>query len=194
MPPLLYLTPFYLLYVFIVLMLLIVDVMAMLVAALATAFIAGAEELVPCPSDTVSVNLTTAGDIQRLTDAMNCSGGGKFNVIWSNSVQLPSRIKVSTGKHVTITGSSNTPTVRAAPHDTHENASIVGAGDTSGLFLVSDGSTLTINKLVLDGGYSEDGGAVTVLSSSYLNAIDCVFTNNNASNGGDNILAGDTIV
>ena len=170
----------------------VADVMVMLVAGLTIAIIAGAE-VAPCPSDTVSVNLAATEDIQRLTDAMNCSGGGEYNVTWSNSLQLESRIKVSTGKHVTITGSSKTPTVTAAPHHTHDNISIVDVGDISGIFLVSDNSTLTIHKMVLDGGYSEDGGAVAVISSSYLNVIDCVFTNNNALNGGDIMLAGEIV-
>lgn len=161
---------------------------AMLVAGSTVAFLAGAQ-LAPCPSDPVLVDLRTTGDIQRLSDAMNCSGPGEFNVAWHNSLQLDSRIEVSSRKHVTITGSSSTgiPTVTAAPHDdTTDNATSNDPGNISGIFLVSNGSTLTMNNMALDGGYSEDGGAVTVLGSSYLNVIDCIFTNNHASrNGGD---------
>ena len=151
-----------------------------------SSFISGAE-LVACPSETVSMDLTTTADIQSLTDAMNCSGEGFFNATLYNTVQIQQRIEVSNQKSVTITG-SGFPTLRAATLDTDESSAVADVGNFTGIFLVSGGSTLTMNALVLEGGRSKDGGAVVVLSSSSVHAFDCTFENNNATTGGDTLL------
>ena len=154
-----------------------------------SSFISGAE-LVACPSETVSMDLTTTADIQSLTDAMNCSGEGFFNATLYNSVQIQQRIEVSDQKTVTITG-EGLPTISAATLDdaldSAESSAVTDVGNSIGIFLVSGGSTLTVNALVLEGGRSEDGGAVVVLSSSSMHVFDCTFKNNNATTGGDTL-------
>eukprot|EP00904_Undaria_pinnatifida_P007520 jgi/Undpi1/3899/HiC_scaffold_16.g07267.m1 len=123
---------------------------------------------------------------------MNCSGEGFFSATLYNSVQIQQRIEVSTRKTVNITG-DGFPTISAATLDnaldSAESSAVTDVGNSTGIFLVSGGSTLTMKSLILDGGRSEDGGAVVVLSSSSMHVFDCTFKNNNATNtGGDKLL------
>ena len=142
------------------------------------------EEITACLPGTISVNVTTNDDMHRLTDAMNCTGQGVFNVTLYSSVQVNRRIEVSNQKRVHITG-SGFPTIRAEPRDNELLSAFPDAGTTSGIFLVSNQSTLSINALVLEGGYAEDGGGVAVLASSSLHAFACTFKNNSAAAGGE---------
>ncbi|CAM9817102.1 unnamed protein product, partial [Laminaria digitata] len=79
-------------------------------------------------------------------------------------------------KNLTITGCSTLVTGRPGAE--------IDAGNTTGLFSVSGGSTLRLQNLLLKGGSSEDGGGVDVRSSSSLYVVDCSFVNNSASAGG----------
>ena len=151
--------------------------------ALWTISISG-EEITACLPGTISVNVTTNDDMHRLTDAMNCTGQGVFNVTLYSSVQVNRRIEVSNQKRVHITV-SGFPTIRAEPRDNELLSAFPDAGTTSGIFLVSNQSTLSINALVLEGGYAEDGGGVAVLASSSLHAFACTFKNNSAAAGGE---------
>ena len=155
--------------------------------ALWTISISG-EEITACLPGTISVNVTTNDDMHRLTDAMNCTGQGVFNVTLYSSVQVNRRIEVSNQKRVHITG-SGFPAIRAEPCDNELLSASPYAGTTTGIFLVSNHSTLSINALVLEGGCGEDGGGVAVLASSCLHAYACTFRNNSAAAGGD-ILVG----
>ena len=155
--------------------------------AMWTISVVSGDQMKACPSGTFSANLTTPADVQSLADAMNCSGQGVFNATLYGSVQIQQRIEVSNNKIMYIAG-SGFPAILAAPRDNAESSDVPDAGNTTGIFLVSGGSTLTMNALILEGGYSEDGGAVAVLSSSYLYARGCSFRNNNAATGGDTLL------
>ena len=157
----------------------------MLVAGLIIAFISGVQSG-PCSSQTISVNVTTSGDVQRLMDAMNCSGEADFNVAWYSTLQLYQRIVVANNKHLEIVGFGY-PTVSAMLYSTNESQPAVEAADTKGMFSVSNRSTLTISHMVLHGGCSNDGGAVVVHSSSLLYVNDCIFTGNRADSGGEMI-------
>lgn len=155
--------------------------LAVVVAGLATFFISGAEAA-PCPPSTAfEMDVATTGDLQKFTDALKCTGPGVFSVTWNSSLLIEQTIEVSNLKNVTITG-SGFQTIRGASGDNND----VGTG----IFSVSIGSSLGLNHLVLEGGSSDHGGAVVVLSSSYLHVVDCIFTNNKASRGGKNIFSG----
>lgn len=161
------------------------DLLVMMLAGLTVFFASGAESA-PCPSGTVGVNVTSEADIHRLTHVLNCTGQGSFDVRWYSSLTLAHRIEVSDAKNVTIRGSAS-PTIRGGIID-------AGKGDggtvidrenaTTGIFSVSDGSTLRLSHLVLAGGREKNGGAVDLVSSSNLFLVDCAFLNNNASKGG----------
>ena len=85
---------------------------------------------------------------------------------------------------MTITGASSSRFDGGLGGD-NANGVVIDAGSGTGIFSVSDGSTLRLNNLVLERGNAENGGAVGVRSSSSFFAFDCIFSNNNASNGGE---------
>ena len=140
----------------------------------------------PCPSSTVDVHVTSVDDVQDLTDALTCTGEGDFNVTWYPALTVVQTISVSNRKTVTVTGPGY-PIIRGAPADGIDCGGVVGAGGghSNGIFSVSNGSTLRLNNLVLDGGNADHGGAVGLHSSSSLFASSCTFANNNASKGGE---------
>ena len=146
----------------------------------------GAQEA-PCPSHVIQVNLSSGGGVQNLVDEMSCTGAGVYNVTLHGRLRLGMRIEISAQKHMTFTGYPDDAMTGHdddyAPRDSDDLA-VIDAGGTTGIFLVSNGSTLSIKDLHLRGGFSEDGGAVAVTSSSTFNASGCVFTNNDASTAG----------
>lgn len=160
---------------------------AIMMAGWTLLFISGAETA-PCPGGTVDIHVTEAGDLPRLSDVLNCTGGGVFNISWLSSLYIPQVIEVSSSKVVTVTG-SGFPTISGVLNDDVDAVDVeIDSGSTSGMFSVSDGSTLSINDIVMNGGQSEEGGAIAVLSSSSLWVSGCTFKNNNASTGGESLL------
>ncbi|CAM9418710.1 unnamed protein product, partial [Laminaria digitata] len=126
-------------------------------------------------SSTVAVNITSTTDVQNLTDALDCTGEGSFDITWYPSVTIVQRIEVSNKKSVTVTG-IDLPSIRGKLAD--DNGADAIADAAAGLFSVTNGSTLSLNNLVLEGGKSEYGGAVEVHSSSSLFVFGCSFANN----------------
>lgn len=149
---------------------------------LAASLVPGAHSA-SCPSGTVSLNLTSFNDVQDLTDALNCTGKGVYEIIWNGRLRIEEPIEVSDNKHVTVNGSTGTSRI-----GTNDDDDVIDAGDATSIFLVTNGSTLSINHLVLVRGYSGVGGAVAVNSSSSLHVNGCGFTNNRASTGGKIIM------
>lgn len=139
----------------------------------------------PCPAGTVAIDVTSAASAQNLTDVLNCTGEGSFNITWHTSLTIDDRIDVSDNKNVTITGAGVASTIRGALADDSNAGGIIQDGSGTGIFSVSNRSTLRLNQLVFEGGNAEEGGAVDVRSSSSLFVFDCTFTRNNASNGGE---------
>lgn len=153
-------------------MVLDITAMTVIMTGLAISFMSGVNSA-SCSLSTVTVNVNSPADVQNLTDALACTGGGAFNISWNSSVAIAEKIEVSNSKDVTITGTGST---------------VVSPASGAGIFSVSGGSTLRLNDLVLAGGSADQGGAVDLLSSSSLFVSDCDFTNNNASNGGEDAL------
>lgn len=159
------------------------DVMTVIVAGSAVALVPGSRAA-PCSSRTVTVNLTSSGGVGALTDALNCTGAGVYAVALHSRLQIGDTIEVSDQKYVSITGFPGTSLT-----STSGSRGIIAAGDTTGMFSVSDRSTLAIQDLVLERGYSKHGGAITVTSSSSLYVHRCSFVNNRASTtGGEDLL------
>lgn len=153
----------------------IVDAMALMMIGFVASFLLGAVSAL-CPSSTVQVNVTSTADLQELTAALACSGKGSFDITWHSSLTVTQSIKVSDSKDVAITG-SGFPRIRGG--------AIVNAGAGSGIFSVSNRSSLHLIDLMVDGGNAENGGAVNVYSSSTLFVVGCTFVDNTASYGGD---------
>jgi len=148
-------------------------------------------ESASCPSGTAAVNIASTADLQILTDLLACEGEGQFNITWYASLAIEERIEVSNKKNVTVTGTTFR-SFDGGLGDDNGAGVIIDARRGTGIFSVSNGSTLHLNNLVLEGGNTENGGAVDVFSSSSLFVFGCIFRNNNASNGGENpILAYD---
>ncbi|MEP5375857.1 MAG: hypothetical protein ABJQ14_08715, partial [Hyphomicrobiales bacterium] len=150
--------------------------LAVLAFGLTTCFMSGAQSA-PCHPFVVDLNVTFTADIQKLSDALACAGEGIFNIKWYSSLAIDEMIEVSDGKHVTVTGD--------ALGDDNAVGPTIDAGSSTGIFSVSDRSTLRLNNMVLREGNAEKGGAVAVRSSSDLFVFGCTFTRNNASKGGE---------
>ena len=97
---------------------------------------------------------------------------------------IEERIELFDRKNVTVTGTSF-PSFFGGLGDDNADGVVIDAGSGTGIFSVSNGSTLRLNNLVLEGGNAENGGAVDVRSSSSLFVFGCLFANNKASNGGE---------
>lgn len=161
------------------------DGMAIIAAGMAFTLVGGGQAI-ECSSSTTSVTLTASGGLQNLTDAMDCTGPGVYNVTLHGRLQIEQAIEIVDQKHVHVTGVYD---------DSQEIAGdgyrypVIDAGSSTGIFFVSNRSRLNIRFLTLAGGHSDDGGAVRVTSSSLLYVSDCDFTNNRASTtGGENDL------
>ena len=157
--------------------------MAVLAFASTMCFRSGADSAL-CPPVTTAVTITSKGDVQNLTDALACEGKGDFKITWYSSVTIEKRIEVFDRKNVTVTGASSSRFDGGLGGDNADGV-VIDAGSGTGIFSVSNGSTLRLNNLVLEGGNAENGGAVDVRSFSSFIAFGCIFSNNNASNGGE---------
>lgn len=138
----------------------------------------------PCPVGTVDINVRYPADVHNLADAFNCTGQGAFNVTWYSNLTLVNSINVADMKQVTVTGSGS-PTISGGLGDDNDDGSIDDPRTGTQIFSVSNGSSLRLSHLVLEGGQAEHGGAIEVSSSSSLFVFDCSFSNNNASRGGE---------
>ena len=132
-----------------------------------------------CPARTISMNVATTSDLQTLMTTINCTGEGAFNVTWIGRVSLVEAIEIRQEKKLTVTGSTSGLT--------DISTAVIDAGGATGMFTVYNGSTLSLNSLVLQGGSSTHGTAVHARLSSSVIVDDCVFTNNIATNGGETL-------
>lgn len=133
----------------------------------------------PCPAGTVSMEVATTAELQTMITAINCTGEGMFDVTWIGSVPLLQTIEVCGKKQLTVTGSTSTPL--------NLPSAAIDAGSTTGIFIVCNGSTLSLNNVLLEGGISSSGAAIDARVSSSVYLTDCGFTNNNATTGGETI-------
>lgn len=156
----------------------------MIVVGLAISLVSTAAASTPCPSSTVTIDVTAASDVRNLADALACTGAGTFNITWYLSTAIEQTIEVSHTKDVTVTG-VGMPSIRAASADNNADEVFAGGGSDTGIFAASKGSTLRLNQLVLEGGDAEHGGAVNLRSNSSLFASGCIFTHNTATYGGE---------
>ena len=131
-------------------------------------------------SDIISMDVASSTDLETFIDKVGRDEIGVFNVNWYGRQQVSERILVSTGTNVTITGVALPDAEPAVANDD---------GIVSGMFYVYYGSMLSLRNLALDGGVSEEGAAISVTDNGVLNVFDCAFTNNKASNGGEEMLA-----
>lgn len=151
------------------------DALTMVVVMRCLSVLSGAEAG-PCPAATTSMNVTTIAALPNMINIINCNGEGTFGPTWTGRVQLAHIIELSDYKTLTVTGSR--PILKTFPSD------VIYAGSTTSIFAASNGSTLTLKNLVLQGGASKNGAAVDAGSFSSVDVVGCASTNNNATTGG----------
>lgn len=156
----------------------------------------GGVESAPCAADVTEMGVTSTAGVQDVVDALNCTGGGMFNVTWYGTVAVEQTIEVTGGSQLTVEQASSD-----FSGDDLDGVAVLDGGNLSGIFYVSGGSMLTLVELVITGGSSDLGGAVAAVSSSSLEmetnkvtAVDYVFMANIASIGGENICSPYSIV
>ena len=156
-------------------------------------FAVGVVESAPCATSVTEMDVTSVADVETLVEALTCTGGGIFNVTWHGTVAVPQMINVTGGSHLTV-AQARLDSLSSTGEGLDESA-VVEAGSSTGLFLVSGGSVLTLVDLELRGGSSYKGGAVTAVSdsaleldSNRLTAVGCTFTSNTATVGGEGLL------
>lgn len=107
-------------------------------------------------------------DASELADSLACSNGTQYSVDWHGKVGISRTLAVGNGCTLTITGK--------------ENAGIDGGGAIR-LFAVTDGATLQLQDISLEGGWASDGngGAISSIGpSNTVNLVSCTFKNNSA--------------
>lgn len=98
----------------------------------------------PCPTTAQTFEITTTAEATELATALNCSGGGTFDVLWEGRVVVDETFALTDGSVVTIAGVGS--------------GSIVDGGGTTQLFTVSD-ATLELSEIGLENGSGTDGNA-----------------------------------
>lgn len=134
-----------------------------------------------CAAGVTTAEVASISDVLNLRSALNCTGGGVFDVAWYGTVAVNDTFYVPDGTDMTVTGYSSSS---ALDQDAGPTATVEGGYRTSfGLFRLSNNSVLSLNNLVLNGGYSTDvGGAIAALGAS-INIVDCTFRGNKADAG-----------
>ena len=120
----------------------------------------------PCPSTVEEMVVATTSDAKTLAEALLCDGSASFTVNWHGNVMIPQTLSVSNGSTLNVTGSRSTDA---------DTGAVVTSDGTLLLIEVGRGSTVSLTGLALSGG---DGG-LRVTGGSFVEAIDCTFTNNN---------------
>ena len=105
-------------------------------------------------------------DAKSLAEVLLCEGPASFMVSWHGDVILSRTLSVSNGSTLNVTGSSGNTDA--------DTGAVVTSDGTLLLFEVDLGSTVSLTGLTLAGG----DGALRVTGGSFLDVIDCTFTNN----------------
>ena len=122
----------------------------------------------PCPTTVEEMVVANTSDAGKLAEALTCDGPGTFGVTWHGNVMLSRTLSVSNGSTLNVVGYSE------STDDTDTSAAVISDG-TVLLFEVALGSTVSLTGLTLSGG----NGALRVSEKSFVELIDCNFTDNN---------------
>lgn len=74
--------------------------------AAAVVVIAGAAKSEPCDSSLVNLTVANRKDADYLSEALQCTGSGAFEVVWNGTVQVARSMVVRNGSFLNVTGSS----------------------------------------------------------------------------------------
>lgn len=152
-------------------------------------------ESAACSPSVVHMSVSTPDQAQELVSALNCTGGGEFNVSWSGTVAISQAFVVPRNSSLTITGAAG-----ISPAGGNE-LDVVDAEGITTIIRITDvidkdptfkrspsgGSSLILASLILTGGQVGDGGymvgsggAVQAFGSDISNS-NCTFRNNSSS-------------
>lgn len=153
-------------------------------------------ESAACAAGIITLEISSSSDLENLHSVLDCTGGGVFDVSWYGTVAVNDTLYVPDGSDLTVTGFSSRSTLDEGSNPT---ATIDGGHRTPfGFFCLYNNSALTLNNLVLDGGYStSNGGAVGALEEDldpgpiarFVNIVDCTLHNNTAESFGEGFVA-----
>lgn len=173
-----------------------------LLAALMLTFLFSGSEPAACPSDVVHMYVSTPDEAQKLVSALNCTGGGIFDVTWTGRVPISETFVVPNGSSLTITGAAGASPVGGNDVD------VIDAEGTTHIFSVMGGreyfkpstwtlygshthtsffstsGDLNLANLVLTGGQERGellggwGGGAIEASGSAVKIYNCTFRNN----------------
>lgn len=129
-----------------------------------------------CVADVQLLTVESTHDAYALAQALNCTGGGSFEVEWKGRVTLNDTISISNGTALSVLG---------------YEGSVIDGESALQLFEV-EAATLYLSGLELGNGSTEtSGGAVSLTSASNLTVVNCTISSNSAEVSGGAILAED---
>lgn len=161
-------------------------VFAVAFVALTVIFPSGARSA-DCSITTLRVNVTSAEEVLNLVDELNCTGAGNFDVYWSGSIVISQSFNLPNGGSLSITGASRISALEDGSSVDEAFVDVIDANDVTGMFVLTGGSTLSCNNLVLTRGRRDlaNGGAinadsVNVTMENIIGLSDCKFLDNHA--------------
>lgn len=134
----------------------------------------------PCATELVSLTVASTEDADALSESLNCTGTGSFDVVWSGHVEISQTLAIGDGTTLTVTGESGSAT------NTDDGAAVDGGGVVQ-LFSVLNGAVLNLYDVSLVNGlgghaaavYAGGGSSVTIRGEGSSVA------NNEGNHGGE---------
>lgn len=146
-----------------------------------------AEDSVPCVAELVSLTVSNATDALELSDALNCTGAGQFNVIWTGHVEISQTFALSNGTTLSITAGDSSTT--SAYADASTTNAVVDGGGVMQLFSVLGGSKLNLNGVSLVNGMGLHGAAVHAEGNSQVTICGGTIAENHGTSEGKTCVA-----
>lgn len=119
---------------------------------------------------TASSSVSTTNEAAKLSRDLLLCHGGEFIVHWEGSVAIDQPLRVTEGTSLHITGSS-------------DGAMIHGVGEVQIFEVNGTGSSLHLEKVALNGGLAELGGAISARGAS-ITLRECELHDNEATVAG----------
>lgn len=133
---------------------------------------------------TNNLQVSSAEDVSTLSTQLLGCVGAEFLVEWRGMVDVEVTLQVLNGTSLVVTGSTAAVSViYGVGGDRHE-----GGSEDKPLFVVSNDSKLSLEKVRLTRGHAIYGGAILARSAAAVTMVDCEVMDNIATeNGGMNL-------
>lgn len=135
----------------------------------------------PCATELVSLTVASTEDADALSEALNCTGAGDFDVIWSGHVEISQTLEISDGTTLTVNGELGSPATIA------DDGAAVDGGGMVQLFSVLNGAVLNLYDVSLVNGVGGHGAAVYAGGGSHvtIRGADSLILKNHGTHGGE---------